>query len=581
MASSTIAVTNFTAGEVSPRFDGRVDMDKYFNACSTLENMTVFPLGGAEKRPGFEFINEVKDSTKATRLIPFEFSVEQAYVLEFGETYVRIYLNGEILESGGSPVELTTPYLESELFDIQFTQSADILFVVHPNHAPAEISRTGATTWTYAATSFTNPPSVWTGTNYPSTVTFFQQRLCYAGTPNEPQTIWMSKTADFRVFTAGTDADSPITITLDSDQVNAIRWMVSGRLLSVGTAGGEWTVGGTNVGQSITPDNIQAQRQSTLGSTNVLAILVSSAIIYIERGGRKVREFAYLFDQDGYQSPDMTLLAEHLGRDGMFIEIAYAKRPDSIFWMIRDDGVLVGMTYQREEGVVAMHRHTTEGIFESVATIPGASDSEVWVIVKRNIDGSDVRYIERLAPRFESTTTNTTSCTFLDSFKVVDEVSPTDTFSGFDHLIGESVSVLADGATHPDVTVNGSGEIVLDLEASILCAGFMYDSIVSPMRLEGGSPGGISQTKKSRISRVAIRFYKTLGAEFGGRLDKLDRIPFRDSSDPMDEAPALFTGTKDVLFPQGWNRDRFVYVKQSQPLPLTVLMMVSYVTVNR
>lgn len=581
MSNSTTPITNFTAGELSPKFDGRVDLSKYFNGCSTLENMTVFSLGVARRRGGFEYINEIKDSTKEAVLVPFEFSVEQAYILEFGEQYVRIYKDGVIVESGGSPVEVVTPYLESELPEVRYTQSADILFVVHPNHPPAEISRTSDTSWSYTVTTFTATPAEWVSQNYPSVVTFFQQRLCYAGTPNEPQSIWMSKTGDFRNFTTGSSSDDSIEITLDADQVNAIRWMLSGRLLLIGTNGGEWTVGGSATDAAIAPDNVQAQRQTTYGSAQVQAILVSSSVIYIERGGRRIREFAYLFEQDGYSSPDLTLLSDHIGRAGMITQMAYAKRPDSIFWMVRDDGALVSMTYQREEDVVALARHDTIGEFESVATIPGTSDTEVYVIVKRSVDGSDVRYIERLSSLFEADTTDDSTCVFLDSCAIETDVTAKSVWGGFDHLIGEEISVLADGATHPDVTVDASGNITLTRNANLVVGGLGYTSTISPMRLEGGSPGGVAQTKTGRIAAAGLRFYKTLGAKFGGDLSNLEILPFRSSADEMNAPPALFTGDKQVSWPTGWNTDRYVYVRQDQPLPLTLVMVVPYVTINR
>lgn len=583
MANASLPITNFTAGELSKRVDGRVDLSKYFNGCSLLENATVFPVGGAQRRMGFEYIGEAKNSAKQIRLIPFQFNVDQTYILEFGEYYIRFYTGGELLMDGGSAVEVVTTYLESELEDIRVTQSADIMYIVHPNHHPAKLSRLSATTWTLADIVFTSKPSEWVPQNYPSQVAFFQQRLCYAATPDEPQTIWMSAVGDFDNFTRtglGTEANA-IEIALDSDYVNGINWMLAGRLLTIGTSGGEWTIGGSGVDSAITVTNIQAQRQTTIGSEKIPAVLVSSSVVYVEREGRKLREFAYLFEQDGYSSPDLTLLADHMGKASPFTRMAFAARPDSTFWLVREDGKLVGMTYQREEGVVAFHRHDTDGLFEDVATIPGEVGVEVYVVVKRTIGETTKRYIERMAPEFIGTTTNDETCAYTDCHKVVTAETATDTFAGFSHLIGETVSVLADGSVHPDVTVNESGEVVLTRNANTVCAGYGYTTKISPMRLEGGSPSGVSQGKRGRISEVVLRFYKTLGAKFGGSLDNLETLPFRSSADLMGAPPALFTGDKIYSFPQGFNRDKYIYVVQDQPLPLTITMMVPYVTVNK
>ena len=158
MARVAVQLTNFTGGELSPRLDGRNDLAKYPTGCKTLENMIIFPHGSAARRSGTQFVAEVKDSTKETRLIPFEFSTTQTYILEFGDQYIRFYKdNGQIL-SGGSAYEISSPYLEAELFDIKYAQSADVMYICHPNHAVRKLSRTGHTAWTLTEVDFQNGP---------------------------------------------------------------------------------------------------------------------------------------------------------------------------------------------------------------------------------------------------------------------------------------------------------------------------------------------------------------------------------------------------------------------------------------
>jgi hypothetical protein len=158
MARVAVQLTNFTGGELSPRLDGRNDLTKYASGCKTLENMIVYPHGSAARRPGTQFVAEVKDSTKKTRLIPFEFSTTQTYMLEFGNQYIRFYKDNGVILSGASPYEISTPYLEAELFDIKYAQSADVMYICHPNHAVRKLSRTGHTAWTLTEVEFTNGP---------------------------------------------------------------------------------------------------------------------------------------------------------------------------------------------------------------------------------------------------------------------------------------------------------------------------------------------------------------------------------------------------------------------------------------
>src|SRR5690606_10279636 len=149
---------SFARGEISPRLWARADISHYPLALKECLNFTVLRQGGLTRRTGTQFIHEVKDSSRKTRLIPFIFSTEQAYILEFGHLYMRVYALGGIVESGGSPVEIVTPYTESQIFDLHYAQSADVLYVAHREHAPRKISRTSDTNWTIGQVEFRDGP---------------------------------------------------------------------------------------------------------------------------------------------------------------------------------------------------------------------------------------------------------------------------------------------------------------------------------------------------------------------------------------------------------------------------------------
>ena len=148
MAKVTKAFNAFTAGELSPRLFGRTDLSKYDSGASTVENYLVQAHGGLARRPGTRFISEVKTSTDKTRLVLFQFNTEQAYILEFGNNYFRIYKDDGQITSSGSPVEVTTTYASSQISALQFAQSADVMYVTSPNHQLRKISRTSHTAWT-------------------------------------------------------------------------------------------------------------------------------------------------------------------------------------------------------------------------------------------------------------------------------------------------------------------------------------------------------------------------------------------------------------------------------------------------
>jgi hypothetical protein len=666
MARVAVQLTNFTGGELSPRLDGRNDLTKYASGCKTLENMVVYPHGSAARRSGTSFVAEVKDSTKKTRLIPFEFSTTQTYMLEFGDQYIRFYKdNGQIL-SGGSAYEIASPYLEAELFEIKYAQSADVMYICHPNHEVSKLSRTGHTAWTLTEVDFTNGPyldsnistttfhlsahtvgagrtltaSATTGINnntgfqttdvgrlvqfrdgygkitartsttvvtieilkdmgssssstdwslgafsdttgHPSCVTFFEQRLVFAATLSQPQTLFFSKSGDYENLDenrGGTIADDDAIIyTIASNQVNAIRFMTSTRTLILGTAGGEFTVSGGGTDVAITPTNILIKKQSNNGSANIDAIAAGNSTLFLQRAKRKVRELAYNFDVDGYLAPDMTILAEHITETGI-TQMAYQQEPNQIIWMVRTDGQLIGLTYQREQQVTAWHRHIFGGSFnsgntvcESVAVIPtDDTEYQTWVIIKRTINGLTKRYVEYIN-NFDFAEADDTSFNFLDSQLAYDG-SATLTISGLDHLEGETVSILANGATHPNKTVS-SGSITLNRSSTKVKVGLPYTSLLQTMRLDAGSQNGTSQSKTKRIYEITVRLYESLGIEVGPDLNNMERIPFRSSADPMDSSVGVFTGDKEVEFRGNYETDGFIFVRQDQPLPLTVLSL--------
>ena len=666
MARVAAQLTNFTAGELSPRLDGRNDLSKYPAGCKTLENIVIYPHGAAARRPGTQFIAEVKTSSAKTRLIPFEFSTTQTYILEFGNQYMRVYKDkGQVL-SGGSAFEISTPYLTAELFDIKFAQSADVMYITHPSHETKKLSRTGHTAWTLATVDFTNGPfldtntstttitasahTVGTGrtftasastfvstdvdrlirfrdgyakvtgftsatvvtveiikdtgstsastdwslgafsdtTGHPSCVSFFEQRLVFAATLSQPQTVFFSKSGDYENMDAnigGTVADDDAIIyTIASNQVNAIRFMAASRTLIIGTAGGEFTVTGGGDNNAITPTNIMIKKQSNHGAANIDAVAVANATLFVQRAKRKIRELAYNFDVDGYTAPDLTILAEHVTEGGI-IEMAYQEEPLAIIWCVRNDGELVALTYQREQQVVAWHRHVFAGAFgsgnavcESVAVIPTEdSEYELYMIIKRTINGATKRYVEFLNT-FDFDESDNTSFNFLDSQLSYSGSSAT-TISGLSHLEGQEVSILADGATHPNKTVS-SGSITLDRAATKVKIGLGYTSLLKTMRIDAGAQNGTSQAKTKRIYEVTARLYESVGVEIGPDLNNMERVPFRTSSDPMDQGIPPFTGDKEVEFRGDYDTDGFMIVRQTQPLPLTILSLYPRLVTN-
>ena len=574
MGKALLSVPSFTAGELSPRMEGRTDFQKYYSAGTIINNFVVQPHGPVTRRPGSVFVSEVKNSAHNTRLIPFSFSTTQTYILEFGDQYIRFYKDSGQITSGGSAYEISSPYLHTEVFDIKFAQSADVMYLTHPNHPTKKLSRTGHTNFTLATVSFTENSTthLLNGTgNYPKCVSFFEQRLVFAGTINNPQTLWFSKSGDYENFTTGTaDADAMI-YTIASNQVNAIESIKATRTLIVMTTGGEFTVTSGATQDPITPTNLNIRKQSNYGSAGVDAVSVGNSTLFLQRAKRKIRELAYNFDTDSYIAPDLTILAEHITDSGV-VQMDYQQEPFSIVWCVRDDGKLVGLTYNRLQDVVAWHGHDfggTNAKCKSVAVIDiDTAEDQVYVIVERTIDGATKKYVEYLSTYdFNS---SLTEFHFVDS-GLAYSGSSTTTLSGLSHLEGQTVKVIVDGATHPDRTVS-SGSISLERSATTAKVGLGFISTLQTMRLDEGFRG-TDQTKTKRIYDVTVRFFETVGAKVGPNETNLDEIPFRDSSASMTAPVPLFTGDKETEFPSDYGTDGFVLVKQEQALPMTILAL--------
>ena len=274
----------------------------------------------------------------------------------------------------------------------------------------------------------------------------------------------------------------------------------------------------------------------------------------------------------------MTILAEHITEGGIK-EFAYQQEPDSVAWTVRNDGVLACMTYRREEQVVAWHRHIiggTSAVVENVATIPGDLDEDqVWLVVRRTINGATKRYVEVMTGfDFGS---DVTDAFFVDSGLTYSGSAAT-TISGLDHLEGQTVSILADGAAHPDKVVS-SGAVTLDRSATKAHIGLAFTSKVETLRVDQGSATGSAQGKTKRISEVTVRLFRSVGMKVGTSTSELDIVPFRSSANAMGSAVSLFTGDKTVEFRGGFDEDATIVIQQDQPLPMTILAIFPTVSV--
>ena len=448
---------------------------------------------------------------------------------------------------------------------------------------------------------------VWSATTgYPSVGTFFEQRLFAANSTDQPETLWASQTADFEnqsPDSPNTDAtplwnetvqdDDALDYTMSGDFVQAIRWLSgSSDVLAIGTMCGEWVP--SSAGAVLTPADITIRQQTTHGSAAVWPVRIDHVVLFVQFAGRKLREFGFSVEVEGYRAFDMTRLADHITLGGIS-EMEYAEEPNSQVWAARNDGVLLSMTYRREEDVVAWGRHILGGSFgtgaavvDSVTTICGGNGAgqvkdatartEVWMIVKRTIGGATVRYVEFLEKDWTAGEDDQEDAYYVDSMVTYDGAA-TDTITGLGHLNGQVCKVLADGAVHPDRTPSG-GSITLEGSYSGGQVGLGYRHRIETLKIEGGTSLGTAVGKPKVIAGITFVLLNSHTMSFGRDASNLQTVDFRTVADPVDARVPVFTGERFYEWDDGWRADPRILIQSDDPLPFTLLALAPELTVQ-
>jgi hypothetical protein len=414
---------------------------------------------------------------------------------------------------------------------------------------------------------------------FPRTVALHEQRLVFGGTKLKPLSLYGSQIDDFENFHYGALDDQAFSFTISSNESNPINWIISSTKMLIGTAGDEWSLGATNTDQAMGPGNVDAKQQSSYGSAFLQAEIVNEVVLFAQRQAHKIREMTFNFEKDGWVSPDLNILANHISGKG-FVETAFGQQPDSIFWCITKEGKLAGMTYERDQKVVGWHRHTTDGEFESVATIYGGQNAdEVWLSVRRTINGVDTRYIERLAPDFRVhlDDENKEAYWYLDCAKRTISATDITHVTGLTHLNGKTVGIMGDGANQPTRVVTADAIDIQEPAKNIL-VGLPYVSIMRPMNLNIPVQDGSVQGRKMRIHKMVARFYKSLTCQYSADDGQSwDEIFFRDRIDFMDASPNVFSGDREFATGTNFRNEQQISLRQNRPFPLVVLAMIEWV----
>ena len=497
--------------------------------------------------------------------------------------------------------------------------------------------------------------------NYPQAVSYFEQRRVFAGTTNEPQSMWMTRsgTESDMSYSLPVKDDDRINFRVAAREANTIRHVIPLTQLILLTSAAEWRVSPVN-SDAITPTTVSVRPQSYVGASNVQPEIINNSMVYCAARGGHVRELGYSWQSNGFITGDLSIRAAHLFDNFTIVDMCYAKSPQPLLWFVSSTGKLLGLTYVPEQQIGAWHQHDTDGIFESCTVVAEGNEDSLYVIVRRTVNGNSVRYVERMATRQVNllkdcffvdagSTYNGTNLTAMTvtvtggttwgpadvltitassslfvwpgttdvgdaivltdstgaSYRLkilatssalvatakVDKVIPValratptavwafarDTVSGLSHLEGKTVSILADGAVMPQVVVTG-GVAILERASVVVHVGLPYQSDLQtlPVAL---NIDAFAQGRVKNVNQSWIRVFQSSGVFVGPDANKLTEVKQR-TVEPYGSPPSLKSDEVSVLMTPTWAQSGQIYIRQSDPLPLTVVGITTEIVVG-
>ena len=568
MARESVIQASFSAGELSPHLHDRVDLEAYYAGCAELENFIPLPHGPILRRRGTHFIFEAKGTD--VRLIPFSFNVKQSFVLEFSHKCIRVfYEDGIMLNDEGSILEIATPFEAKDLFNLNWAQNGDWLYLVDGRHAPKALKRYGNTDWRLEDVVFKNKPEEWKDENQPRFVALFEQRAYYAATPKQPQQIWASRTGLYEDFTMKDGEnildDHAFTYTIFSNDTNGIEWLLAMGALIVGTAGAEFKMGSTSAIDPITPKNVRISVQTHYGSASVRPLRIGSSVIFVQRSKNRIRSFEYSFAEDQYTAQDLTIFASHILM-GRVRDMQVQSAPDSYVWLVTETGQLIGCTYEKAQKVLAWHRHTTtNGKFTSLCILPTQGNDRLYVSVERDINGVKRTFIEVLIDSWEPA--DVAEDAFYVDSGLSYEGEPVASLVGLQHLEGCTVSALVDGWVHPDMVVK-NGSIELQSPGSKIHVGLGYKSQF--LSLVPQSQQRITLGSTRRISEATIALEDSADFFYKAATETHVEIAYDGPTKVMNKAVPLTSKHRTINVTSKSEKTAQLQLWQNRPLPLII-----------
>lgn len=406
------------------------------------------------------------------------------------------------------------------------------------------------------------------GKDFPATVCYYEQRRCFAGTNTRPQTVWMTRTGNGSdmSYTLPVQDDNRVKFSIAAQEASGILHLVPLQHLVVLTNSTEYRVSSGDSGP-ITPSSVDSKVQAQIGASTVQPVVVNSTLVYPAARGGHVRELGFVYQAGGYVTGDLSLRSAHLFENVAISDMTLAKAPDPVVWACASDGSLLGLTYLPEQAIGGWHKHTTEGgFFESVAAVPEGDEDVLYVVVRREVGGETVRYIERMHERAYSS---------MDSVWRVDcggeyNGTATSTITGLSWLEGKEVSILANGCVLPNQVVqNGTVKLVNPATHVIVGLPITSELQTLPLAIQLAD-GSYGTGHRKNINQIWVRVDQSSSLLAGPDFEHLTETRPR-FDEAMGTPPDLRDGTRTAVLHPRWNDEGQLCIRQTNPLPLKVV----------
>lgn len=405
--------------------------------------------------------------------------------------------------------------------------------------------------------------------NNPGSIAFHQQRMVLGGTNSEPNTFYMSRVGDFENFRKSRPQmdDDPLEFQIASGSIDSIMWIASFGAMLVGTASAEYKVMGGGEQSAITPKECYVTAQSYWGSSRMAPLIIGNSIMHCQRHGSRVRDLHYSLEKDGYTGNDLSVMAPHLIEGHEIRQWSFQQTPSSSLWCVRDDGLLLALTYMKEQEIWGWSKHKTQGSVRSLAAISGGSMDEVLMVVKRHINGADHYFLERMEQPFGQDDA-IEDAFYVDCGLKGEFQTAISTVSGLSHLEGCTVDALCDGSPEVGLVVK-NGAVELQYPAKKVVIGLPYTSTLAPMPVEADAQSGSTLGLRRGYGQCSIRMFRTVGGQFGCSKDNLYDFPFVPAN--WGEACVPFSGDIECTPGGGQDTDTTIYIVQARPLPMQIV----------